>query len=137
MPSTVLSAIGLFADDVYIYRWIRNIDDCKILQEDLQKLIQREQSWSDVSSGTTELARLILSHSIYWGQKFLPKCIIPERTRYTDIRFKPIYVRLSYYNHSFIPYTVKQWNVLPREVVNIKCSDHFTNSLTKYLTLQN
>ena len=34
MPSTVSSTIGLFADDAYIWRSIRNIDDCKILQED-------------------------------------------------------------------------------------------------------
>ena len=46
MPSTASSTIGLLADDTYIYRSIRNIDDCKILQEDLQKLMQWEQSWS-------------------------------------------------------------------------------------------
>ena len=46
LPSTVSSTIGLFSDDTYIYRSIRNIDDCKILQEDLRKLIQWEQSWS-------------------------------------------------------------------------------------------
>ena len=38
--STVSSTIALFTDDTYIYRSIRNIDDCKILQEDLQKLMQ-------------------------------------------------------------------------------------------------
>ena len=42
MPSTVSSTIGLFADDAYICRSIRNIDDYKILQEDRQKLIQWE-----------------------------------------------------------------------------------------------
>ena len=46
MPSTVSSTIGLFPDDTYIYRLIRNIEDCKILQYYLQKLIQWEQSWS-------------------------------------------------------------------------------------------
>ena len=46
MPSTVSSIIGLFAHDTSIYKSIRNIDDCKILQEDLQKLMQWEQSWS-------------------------------------------------------------------------------------------
>ena len=46
MPSTVSSTIGLFPDDAYIYRLIRNIEDYKILQYDLQKLIQWEQSWS-------------------------------------------------------------------------------------------
>ena len=46
IPPTVSSTIGLFADDAYIYISIRNIYDCKILQEDLQKSIQWEQSWS-------------------------------------------------------------------------------------------
>ena len=45
MPSTVSSTIGLFADDRSICRSIRNIDNCKILQEELQKLVQWEQSW--------------------------------------------------------------------------------------------
>ena len=45
MPSTVSSTIGLFADDTYI-RSIKNIDDCQILQEGLQILIQWERSWS-------------------------------------------------------------------------------------------
>ena len=46
IPSTVSSTIGLFADDANIYRSIKNIGDSKILQEDLRKLIQWEQSWS-------------------------------------------------------------------------------------------
>ena len=46
MPSTASSIIGIFADDEYIYRSVRNTDNCKIHQEDLQKLIQWEQSWS-------------------------------------------------------------------------------------------
>ena len=47
MPSTLSLTICMFADDTYIYRSIRNIDDdCKFLQEDLQKLMQWEKSWS-------------------------------------------------------------------------------------------
>ena len=46
IPSTVSSTIGLFPDDAYIYRSIRNIDDCETLEEDLQNLMQWEQSWS-------------------------------------------------------------------------------------------
>ena len=271
MPSTVSSTIGLLADDTYIYRSIRSIDDCKILQEDLQKLMQWEQSWStefhpdkckvlritnkrkvikyhyllnnvilkevsnvkylgvmkkhvhkicgkanqtrqfwqrnlvackpkiklqcyntfirpiveysssvwdpvgnnqltkqtesvqgkatqwitnnwnyDISSRQIakelqlqslseqrELARLKLLHSIYWGQKFVPQSIIPERTWYTTIRFKSVYSRVGCYNNSFIPYTVKQWILFPREVVNIEYSYHFTDSLIKYVSLQN
>ena len=44
MPSTVSSTMGMFADDAYIYRSIRNTGDCEILQEDLQKLMQWKQS---------------------------------------------------------------------------------------------
>ena len=35
MPFSVSSTIGLLADDAYIGRSIKNIDDCKIFQEDL------------------------------------------------------------------------------------------------------
>ena len=101
--------------------------------------VQGKAAWSitnnwnyDVSSGQIakelrsqslleerELVRLKLFHSIYWGQKFLPKCVIPKRTQYTDISFKPMYGQVSCYNNSFVPYTVKQWNLLSQEVVNI------------------
>ena len=46
MPSLASSAISVFANDAYIYRSIRNTDNCKILQEDLEKLKTLEQSWS-------------------------------------------------------------------------------------------
>ena len=113
-------------------RWITNNWNYDVSSGQIAKELQL-QSLSE----RRELARLKLLHNIYWGQKFLPKFIIPERTRYTDMRFKPIYGRVSCYNNTFIPYTVKQWNLLLREVVNIECSDHFTNSLTKSLSLQN
>ena len=113
-------------------RWITNNLNYDVSSGQIAKELQL-QSLSE----RRELARLNLLHSIYWGQKFLPKCIMPERKRYTDIRFKPIYGRISCHNNSFVPYIVKQWNLLPREVVNTECSDHFTNSLTKYLSLQN
>ena len=51
-------------------------------------------NWNyDVSSVqiAKELQLKSLLYNIYWRQKFLPICIIPERTRYTNIRFKPIY----------------------------------------------
>ena len=113
-------------------QWITNNWNYDVSSGQMAKELQLQSL-----SKRRELARLKLLNSIYWRRKFLPKFIIPERTRYTDIRFKPIYGRVSCYNNSFIPYTVKQWNLLPREVVNIECSDHFTNSLTKYLSLQN
>ena len=111
-------------------RWITN----NWIYDDSSRQIVKELQLQSLSE-RRELARPRLLHSVYWGQKFLPKCIIPERTRYTDIRFKPMYDRVSCYNNTFIPYTVKQWNLLPREVVNIECSDHFNSSLTKYLSL--
>ena len=60
-----------------------------------------------------------------------------RQTFQTDIMvetFNPIYGRVNFYNNSFIPYTtVTQWNLLPREPLNMKCKNHFTNALTKYL----
>ena len=85
-------------------RWITNNWNYDVSSGQIAKELQL-QSLSE----RRELARLKLLHSIYWGQKFLPKSIIPGSTRYTDIRFKSIYVRVSCYNNSFITYTVKQW----------------------------
>ena len=83
-------------------RWITNNWNYDVSSGQIAKELQL-QSFSE----RQELARLKLLHSVYWGQKFLPKCIIPERTRYTDLRFKPIHGRVSCYSNSFIPYTVK------------------------------
>ena len=105
-------------------RWITNNWNYDVSSGQITKELQLRSL-----SEQPELARLKLLHSIYWGQKFLPKCIKSEGTQYTDIRFKPICGRVSCYNNSFIQYTVNQWNLLPQEVVNIECSEHFTNSL--------
>ena len=59
MPSTVSSTIGLFAGDAYIYRSIKNIGNCEIFQEDLQNLIQWEQSWSvEFHAGKCKVLRI-------------------------------------------------------------------------------
>ena len=104
-------------------RWVTNNLDYDVSSESL--------------SERRELARLKLLHRVNWVQTFLPKRIIPERTRYTDISAKPVYGRVSCKNHFSIPYIMKQWTLLPREVENTECSGHFTNLWTKYLSLQN
>ena len=56
-------------------QWITNNWNYDISSGQIAKELQLQSllEWQ-------ELARLKLLHSIYWGQKFLPKCIIPERT---------------------------------------------------------
>ena len=39
---------------------------------------------------------------------------------------------ISCYNNYFIPYTVKQWNLLPRKIWK-ECSEHYTDKLAKHL----
>ena len=46
LPLTVSSNIGLFADDTYIYRTIRDKNDCIDLQNDINSLIDWESKWS-------------------------------------------------------------------------------------------
>ena len=46
MPLTVSSNIGLFADDTYIYRTIRDKNDCIDLENDLNSLVDWESKWS-------------------------------------------------------------------------------------------
>ena len=46
MPLVVESPIALFADDAYIYRSIATDSDVKILQKDLNNLVEWENNWS-------------------------------------------------------------------------------------------
>ena len=59
-----------------VARWIINNWNYDVSSRQIAKELQLQ-----TLSEQWELARLKLSHSIYWGQKLLPKCIIPERTR--------------------------------------------------------
>ena len=67
-------------------RWITSNWNHNVSSRQIAKELQ-----SQSLSKRRELVRLKLLHSIYWGQRFLPKCIIPERTQYTDIHFKQMY----------------------------------------------
>lgn len=46
MPLETDSKLALFADDSYLYRKIRSIEDCEQLQSDLDKLVEWEKKWS-------------------------------------------------------------------------------------------
>ena len=45
LPDIVSSTVQLFADDTKIYRPIRNIQDQKIIQQDLDNLYSWSQAW--------------------------------------------------------------------------------------------
>ena len=56
-------------------QWITNNWNYDVSSRQITKELQLQSL-----SKQRELARLKLLHSIYWGQKFLPQSIIPERT---------------------------------------------------------
>jgi hypothetical protein len=45
LPDSVTSRVRLFADDCILYREIRTPEDSRILQEDLDRLVEWEQTW--------------------------------------------------------------------------------------------
>ena len=45
MPNNISSTIRLYADDCILYRPIFNVDDCKILQNDLEVLSKWSETW--------------------------------------------------------------------------------------------
>ena len=86
-----------------VAQWIKNNWNYDVSSKHIAKELQLQsllERW--------KLAGIKLLNSICWEQKFLPRYIKPEKTRFTYIHFKTIYGRASCYNNSFIPYTVKQ-----------------------------
>ena len=45
LPDNIRSSVRLFADDCVLYRNIKTLTDCQILQDDLNSLGQRETDW--------------------------------------------------------------------------------------------
>ena len=111
-------------------QWITNNLDYDVssgqiaIELQLQRLLERR-----------ELARLKLC-TVYIEEKSFWQKFHTRKNTIHGIRLKPIYGRVNCYNNFFIPYTGKQWNLLSRELVNIECNYHFTDSLTKHLSLQ-
>ena len=99
MPSTVSSTIGLLSDDTYIYRSIRNIDDCKILQEDLQKMMLWEQSWSmEFHPDKCKFLRITNKRKVIKYRYLLHNVILKEVSngKYLDVTMN---TRLSWKKH--------------------------------------
>ena len=109
-------------------RWITN-DWRKV--SSISKILQNLEL--DDLSKRRQTLRLKMMHNIYYENKFIPYSIKPSRARYKDIRFKAMYGRIEKYIHSFIPWTVKQWNSLPREIVNTEVIENFEKLLINHL----
>lgn len=45
LPRCVTSMVGLYADDTKLCRKITSVDDCKLLQRDLDMLIEWSKKW--------------------------------------------------------------------------------------------
>ena len=99
MPSTVSSTMGMFADDAYIYRSIRNTGDCEILQEDLQKLIQWKQSWlMEFHPDKCKVLRITNKRKVIKYHYLLHNVILKEvsNAKYLGVTMN---TRLSWKNH--------------------------------------
>ena len=61
IPSLVKSKIRLYADDILIYRTIQSNNDCPILREDLNSLVQWSKVWL-MSFNPTKCVHLKISN---------------------------------------------------------------------------
>ena len=66
------------------------------------------------------------------GLKYMPDQTI-IRQRCADVRFQPIHGALQVYSNSFYPHTIREWNMLPVDIVNSDSLDVFKNKLIGYM----
>ena len=45
LPQSLFSKVRLFADDAILYFEVASVDDCQVLQSDLNKLTEWEEKW--------------------------------------------------------------------------------------------
>ena len=100
LPSTVSSTIGLFADDTYIYRSIRNNDDCKILQEDVQKLMQWESCSMEFHPDKCKVLKITNKRKVIKYRYLLHNVILEEvfNAKYLGVTMN---TRLSWKKHVY------------------------------------
>ena len=68
--------------------------------------------WNTLESDRKKL-NLILMHKIIHQKVAISTEILPNRTRYCDLKFQPVYGRVNAFKNSFLPTTTKWWNELP------------------------
>ena len=67
------------------------------------------------------------------GFKYMEKSLLPIRQRTTNVKYNLIHAKLKVYENSFFPYTIRLWNSLDKDIINIKDREEFRNSLdTKF-----
>ena len=67
------------------------------------------------------------------GFKYMEKSLLPTRQRTTNVKYNLIHAKLKVYENSFFPYTIRLWNSLDKDIINIKDREEFRNSLnTKF-----
>lgn len=63
------------------------------------------------------------------GFKYIDKSSLPTRQRTANVKFNLIHAKLKVYENSFFPSTIRLWNSLDEQIINIKDRDKFKNAL--------
>ena len=111
------------------YRWTSSVSE---MLEELKWIPLHERRKVD---------RLTMLHKIKHGQVAIPaqKFLQPVQTRSSerinhDQNITRLTGRTKYYNSSFFPQTINEWNKLSQGIVNIEDKDIFKDSLTSQIT---
>ena len=103
-------------------QWQREASPTAMIKElDLQTLEQRRT-----------VKRLSSLYQFHHGIKFMPPNTIKTQ-RCNDLRFQPIQGLIQRYTHSFYPYSIREWNMLPAGLVNAESLDIFNDRLVQFL----
>ena len=103
-------------------QWQREASPTAMIKElDLQTLEQRRT-----------VKRLSSLYQFHHGIKFMPPNTIKTQ-RCNDLRFQPIQGLIQRYTHSFYPYSIREWNMLPAGLVNAESLDIFNDKLVQFL----
>ena len=79
-----------------------------------------------------KMSRLSTMFEFHHGLKYmLDQTII--RQRYVDVRFQPIHGALQVYSNLFYPYTIREWKMLPVDIVNSDSLDVFKDKLIGHM----
>ena len=83
-------------------------------------------------------SKLLLFHKIIHHSTALTipsyySSLPPLTRRYHALRFTPPFSATTSYQHSFYPDTIKKWNNLPNELLNISSYNQFSTDLYRHL----
>lgn len=140
---TYVRPILEYASVVWDPHTTANINKLEMVQRKASRSICND--WRYSSSPTTMIHNLNLKTlqrrrtetKLNYMHKILHRrttCLssLVSHARTANLRIIPIYARIQSYEHSYVPSTIRLWNVLPSHIVNEADPDKFSLSLSTY-----